>query len=101
VYAVIEVDGHQFRVTKGDKILVDRKSADGAKTRVLMLSDGDKITTDRASLDKATVTLDHVGEVREQQARVMKFKTKQARSCKRTIGGRRVRQQYSVSAVKA
>jgi large subunit ribosomal protein L21 len=100
VYAVIEVDGHQFRVQQGEKILVDGKGT-SPSSRVLMIADGDKVISDRAALDKATLTLKHTGEVRERQARVMRFKTKEARSQKRTIGGRRVRQQYEIAALKA
>lgn len=96
MYAVIKVAGKQFRVAKGDTILVDQPEAQAVETRVLLFVDGDTVTTDRAKLDKATVTTSKDGVVRERLARTMKFKPKQARSSKKIMGHRRVRTRVTI-----
>ena len=100
MYAVIEVAGKQFRVTKGQWILVDQPEAQDIVTRVLMFSDGKTVTTDRAKLDKAVVKTSKIGTKKTDLGRVMKFKPKQGRTCKRTIGHRRVQTRVMIDELK-
>jgi large subunit ribosomal protein L21 len=100
VYAVIEVAGKQFRVTKGQWILVDQPKAQTVSTRVLMVVDGGKITTDPAKLDKVTISTSVTGTVTEKAERVMKFRPKQGRTSKRTIGTRRKRIKVVIDDIK-
>lgn len=100
MYAVIEVAGKQFRVAKGESILVDQPETTDVKTRVLMVVDGTNVVTDRAKLDKATVTTTVAGTVTERTQRAMKFRPKQGRSSKRTIGHRRKRTRLTIDAIK-
>ena len=101
MYAVIEVAGKQFKVAKGDSILVDQPEAQDIVTRVLMLVDGGNVVTDRAKLDKAVVTTSKDGVKREKSERVMKFKPKQGRTSKRTLGHRRVRVRVNIDNITA
>ena len=62
-YAIVRVGGKQYRVEKGDSIVVDRMSADeGDKVDLepLLYADGDKSVLDPGDLGKikvqATVT---------------------------------------------
>lgn len=98
-YAVIEVAGKQFRVAKGDRILVDQPETQPLVARVLLFNDGGAVTTDRAALDKATVKLSAAGTVREDLGRTMKFRPKQHRSSKRIMGHRRTRTIATVDAL--
>jgi ribosomal protein L21 len=96
---VIEMAGKQFRVAKGDSILVDQPETKPLEARVLLVVDGDKCVSDRAALDKATVKLSAHGTKKEDQGRVMKFKPKQGRTSKRTIGSRRTRTVVKVDSL--
>ncbi|MGH2804491.1 MAG: bL21 family ribosomal protein, partial [Thermoleophilaceae bacterium] len=54
-YAVVRVGGKQYRVEKGDSIVVDRMSADeGAKVDLepLLYADGDKSVLEPGDLGK-------------------------------------------------
>ncbi|HWA51933.1 MAG TPA: 50S ribosomal protein L21 [Patescibacteria group bacterium] len=56
-YAVIKIQGHQYRVSEGDEILVDKLPGDVAEAQVLMLSDEGKVTLGTPILEKAKVAL--------------------------------------------
>lgn len=99
MYAVIEVAGKQFRVAKGDHILVDQPESAPVNPRVLLVVDGKDVVTDRTRLDTAKITTTIDGVVRERAQRVMKFQPKQGRSSKRTLGHRRVRTRVHIDAI--
>jgi ribosomal protein L21 len=100
VYAVIEVAGKQFKVTKGRWILIDQPEEQDVVARVLMFSDGKTVTTDRAKLDKCVIKTSKQGTHKEDLGRVMKFKPKQGRTSKRTLGHRRVRTRVMIDELK-
>ena len=100
MYAVIEVAGKQFRVTKGQHILLDQPEAQDVKTRVLMVVDGSNVTTERSKLDKITIATTKVGTVVEKSQRTMKFRQKEGRSSKRTLGHRRKRTRVLIDDIK-
>jgi large subunit ribosomal protein L21 len=68
VYAVIDENGRQFKVTEGDRIRIDRAIDEGTKTitfdRVLLVGGGDgDAKIGGPLLSGATVTADVLGEV--------------------------------------
>jgi len=80
-YAVIEMGGKQYRVEKGDSVLVDRVSEDeGAKLspRALLYSgDGEgKTVFEGADLDKVKVEAVVAEHLKGEKIRVFKYRPK-------------------------
>lgn len=98
MYAVIELGGKQYRVTKGDTIAVSPLAE--YKPRLLMVVDGAKVTTDRAKLDGGSVATTVVGEVRDKASRRLRFKPKQGRTSKRMLGHRQTYTKLEIGAIK-
>jgi large subunit ribosomal protein L21 len=65
MYAVIKTGGKQYKVAQGQKLDVERVSADGGELSFepLMLVDGGAITAGAGALTGAKVTAKVVGEV--------------------------------------
>ena len=78
-YAVVRVGGKQYRVEKGDSLVVDRMSADeGDKVALqpLLYADGDKSVLSGADLEKVKVEAVVTGHERGKKIHVLKFKPK-------------------------
>lgn len=88
MYAVIKVAGKQHRVEPGRWFLVDQPEAQEIVSEVLLVADGKTVKTG-ADAAQATVTLSKAGTVRVRGERSMKFRPKQGRTSKRTLGYRR------------
>ena len=89
MYAIVKVGGKQYRVEKGDSLLVDRMREDeGAKVTLepLLLSGDKDPVFDSDGLAKVKVEATVTGHVRGKKIRVVKFKPK--RGYKRTAGHR-------------
>jgi large subunit ribosomal protein L21 len=90
LYAILEHGGHQYRVTTGDRLLVDRLPADvGSTVRlepVLFIGDGETTSADRASLSGAHVTAVVVAHRLGHKIRVFSYKPKKRH--RRTLGYR-------------
>ncbi len=78
--AVIVSGGKQYRVSPGDRILVDRMAGDpGSEVtldRVLMLADGDDVKVGVPAVDGATVTARVIGPARGPKIDVLRYKSK-------------------------
>ena len=100
-YAVVKVGGKQYRVEKGDSIVVDRMSADeGAKVDLepLLYADGDKTVFGPSDLGKVKVEAKVVGHERGPKLRVFKFKPK--RGYKRRTGHRQELTRIRITSIK-
>jgi large subunit ribosomal protein L21 len=88
MYAVVRVGSKQYRVEKGDSLLVDRMPEDeGAKvTLEPVLFRSDDVVFDRAGLDKVKVEAVVAGHERGPKLHVLKFKPK--KGYKRRTGHR-------------
>jgi large subunit ribosomal protein L21 len=81
MYAIVKVGGRQFRVEKGDSIVVDRlRASEGDKLQLqplLFRPDGkDDAVFETAELDKVKVEAVVRGHERGPKLRVLKFKAK-------------------------
>ena len=88
MYAIVKVGGKQYRVEKGDSLVVDRMREDeGAKVLLepLLLA-GDDTIFDRDGLEKVKVEATVTRHERGKKVRVQKFKPK--RGYKKTMGHR-------------
>ena len=88
MYAIVKVGGKQYRVEKGDSLLVDRMREDeGAKVALEpLLYRSDKTVFDGGDLDKVKVEAVVTGHERGKKVHVLKFKPK--RGYKRRMGHR-------------
>lgn len=89
MYAVVKVGGKQYRVEKGQSLLVDRIAAsEGDKVTLdpLLLADGEKTVFEGEDLGKVKVEAVVAGHERGPKLHVLKFKPK--RGYKRRMGHR-------------
>ena len=88
-YAIVKVGGKQYRVEKGDSLVVDRMSAnEGDKVDLvpLLYADGDKSVIEPGDLSKVSVQATVTGHERGKKIHGLKFKPK--RGYKRRYGHR-------------
>jgi large subunit ribosomal protein L21 len=100
-YAIVRVGGKQYRVEKGDSIVVDRMSADeGAKVDLepLLYADGDKSVLDPGDLGKVKVQATVTGHERGKKIHGLKFKPK--RGYKRRYGHRQDLTRLEIAEIK-
>ena len=78
MYAIVNINGIQTRVTPDEVLKVARLTGEpGAKLKfdhVLLLADGDKIMVGQPSVKGASVTAEVVGHERGEKLRIFKFK---------------------------
>ena len=80
-YAVIEMGGKQYRVEKGDSVVVDRLDAEeGAKVtaRAVLFAAGDKTVMDGPELDKVKVEAVVAEHLKGEKIRVFKYRAEEA-----------------------
>ncbi|MCX6622254.1 MAG: 50S ribosomal protein L21 [Acidobacteria bacterium] len=103
MYAVIETAGKQFRVSPGDRIVVDRLTGEVGSavefTRVLAVSKGENEFLTGANLASASVRGTIASHGRGDKILVFKFKRK--KQYKRTIGHRQNQTTVAVSEILA
>lgn len=79
-YAIIQLNGKQYKVSPQDQIVVDRLPYDeGEKiihTDVLLVSNGDTITVGTPAVKNASVVFTIKNHERGEKIRVAKFKSK-------------------------
>jgi large subunit ribosomal protein L21 len=100
-YAVIELGGKQYRVEKGDSVVVDRVDAkEGAKVtaRVLFCKDGNKAVMDGPDLDKVKVEAVVAEHLKGDKIRVFKYRPK--KRYRRTMGHRSLLTRLEISDIK-
>ena len=104
MYAIVKVGGKQYRVEKGDSLVVDRMPEDEGATVALepLLFSGDKkddTVFNPGDLGKIKVEAKVVGHERGKKIRVVKFKPK--RGYKRTAGHRSELTRLEITTVEA
>jgi large subunit ribosomal protein L21 len=104
MYAIVKVGGKQYRVEKGDSLVVDRMREDEGATvalePLLFAGDGKKDSVfSPGDLGKIKVEAKVVGHERGKKIRVVKFKPK--RGYKRTAGHRSELTRLEITKVEA
>jgi large subunit ribosomal protein L21 len=101
MYAIVKTGGKQYRVERGQRLLVERlpaeEGADVALEPILYRSE--EAVFDKAGLESVSVTARVVGHVRGEKLRVFKFKPK--RGYKRRNGHRQELTQIEVTEITA
>ena len=99
-YAIVRTGGKQYRVERGQSLLVERLRVDeggDVALEPLLVRDGDKLA-DGDDLAKATVSARVVGHERGPKIHVLKFKPK--RGYKRRTGHRQELTRLEVTEIK-
>jgi large subunit ribosomal protein L21 len=99
MYAIVKTGGKQYRVERGQRLLVERlpaeEGADVALEPILYRSD--EAVFDKAGLESVQVTAKVLAHVRGEKLRVFKFKPK--RGYKRRTGHRQELTQIEVTEI--
>jgi large subunit ribosomal protein L21 len=101
MYAIVKTGGKQYRVERGQKLLVERlPAAEGADVQLEpLMYRSDEAIFDKAGLKDVKVTAKVVAHVRGEKLRVFKFKPK--RGYKRRTGHRQDLTQIEVTEITA
>ena len=86
MYAIVNTGGKQYRVEKGQSLLVERLSGDSVDLQPLLYVDGDTVVDAADDLARVKVSARVVAQERGPKLRVVKFKPK--RGYKRRTGHR-------------
>ena len=99
MYAIVKTGGKQYRVERGQRLLVERLAADAGSNVMLepILYRSDEAVFDKAGLESVQVTAKVVAHVRGEKLRVFKFKPK--RGYKRRTGHRQDLTQIEVTDI--
>jgi large subunit ribosomal protein L21 len=99
MYAIVKTGGKQYRVERGQRLLVERlAAAEGANVALEpILYRSDEAVFDKAGLEAVKVTAKVVAHVRGEKLRVFKFKPK--RGYKRRTGHRQDLTQIEVTEI--
>jgi large subunit ribosomal protein L21 len=99
MYAIVKTGGKQYRVERGQRLLVERLAAEeGADVRLEpILYRSEEAVFDKAGLEAVSVTAKVLGHVRGEKLRVFKFKPK--RGYKRRNGHRQELTQIEVTEI--
>jgi large subunit ribosomal protein L21 len=101
MYAIVKTGGKQYRVERGQRLLVERLAvAEGSDIQLEpLMYRSDEAVFDKAGLKDVTVTAKVVAHVRGEKLRVFKFKPK--RGYKRRNGHRQDLTQIEVTEITA
>jgi large subunit ribosomal protein L21 len=101
MYAIVETGGKQYKVGKNEIILVDRiKAKEGGEVKlnkVLLVKEGNSVHTGNPFLKGSHVVCETLGEVRGDK--VVAFKYKKRKSCKKKIGHRQALTKLKVKEI--
>jgi large subunit ribosomal protein L21 len=99
MYAIVKTGGKQYRVERGQRLLVERLAVDEGADVALepILYRSDEAVFDKAGLERVSVTAKVLGHVRGEKLRVFKFKPK--RGYKRRNGHRQELTQLEVTEI--
>lgn len=75
-YAVVRIAGHQYKVSEGQEILVDRLVDKKVEPEVLLVVDGDKVSVGKPKVAGAKVAVKVLGEEKGEKVEVRKYKAK-------------------------
>jgi large subunit ribosomal protein L21 len=100
MYAIVKTGGKQYRVERGQKLLVERLAVEEGGDVALepILYRSEETVLDRAGLAKVKVTAKVLGHERGEKLRVFKFKPK--RGYKRRTGHRQELTRIEVTEIK-
>ena len=74
-YAVIRLNGHQYKVSEKEEFLVDKVVGE-PDPEILLVADGEKVKVGKPKVVGAKVTLKKVEDIKGEKIDVLKYKAK-------------------------
>lgn len=103
MYAIVEDGGKQYKVTTGDRLMLDRKVAEGEKTvtldRVLLVGGEGEAKIGQPVVAGATVTAEVLGEASGKKIDIFKYRRR--KGYHKRQGHRQHYTQVKVTAINA
>lgn len=104
MYAVVEIGGHQYRVSKGDVLFVDRQHEEAGNSltfdRVFLINDGNgNVNIGKPTVEGATVEATLLDNVKADK--VIVFKKKRRKGYKKKNGHRQPMSQIEINDISA
>jgi large subunit ribosomal protein L21 len=76
-YAVVRIKGHQYKISEGEEVLVDKFEGKEPEIETLLFVDGEKITVGKPVLTDVKIKVKVVKEMElGEKLRVIKYKSK-------------------------
>ncbi len=75
-YAILRIKGHQYKVSEGQEILVDRIGETKLEADILLISKDGKVRVGKPLVKDAKVTIKVMGEEKGEKIDVYKYKSK-------------------------
>lgn len=75
-YAVVRIKGHQYKVSEGQEILVDKIGSDKVEADILLVSKEGKVKVGKPTVKDAKITIKVLGEEKGEKIDVYKYKSK-------------------------
>ena len=87
MYAIVQVDAQQFKVTEGDTIIVSRLEGEAGKSlhldNVLLFSDGKEIKVGQPHLKEVRVSAEVLEHFKGKKVISFKYERRKNRACKK------------------
>lgn len=104
MYAVIQTGGKQYKVTKGDTIIVERltipeKDKEITIKEVLLISDGKEVKVGKPLVKDANVVCEVIGDFKDKK--VISYKYRRRKDSRWKKGHRQVLTKLKVKEIKA
>jgi len=101
MYAVVEIGGHQYRVSEGDVLFVDKQSDETDQKltfeRVMLINDDGNVTVGKPAVEGASVEATLLDNIKSDKVIVFKKKRRKGYRVKR--GHRQPMSQIEVNAI--
>lgn len=101
MYAVVKIGGHQYRVSEGDVLFVDKQSDETDQTltfdHVLMINDDDNVTVGQPVVEGASIEATLLDNVKSDKVIVFKKKRRKGYRVKR--GHRQPMSQIEITSI--
>lgn len=101
MYAVVEIGGHQYRVSEGDVLFVDKQSDESDQkltfNRVMLINDDGNVTVGKPAVKGASVEATLLDNVKSDKVIVFKKKRRKGYRVKR--GHRQPMSQIEINAI--
>ncbi len=75
-YAVIKISGHQYQVTEGQELLVDKIKDKKTEAEVLLVAEEEKVAIGKPKVAGAKVSFKILGEERGEKIDIRKYRAK-------------------------
>lgn len=103
MYAIVATGGKQYRVTEGEKLRIEKLSAEAGDTveldKVLMVGEGDDVKIGAPYLDGAKVTATVAANGRADKVKIVKFRRRKHH--RKQMGHRQAYTEIEITGISA